>query len=75
MTEEEKQQLEYQQVREMTTTDGWKVIERDFIEKARELTSDLLEAQDISEVQRLQAAIKSYNAFFEIVLEKYKGEG
>ncbi len=67
----EKQIREAKLVKDTMGSSGWAILERDMVEKVRELTTLLIDEHDMASVVRLQSEIKAYNVFFDITLTHY----
>jgi len=52
-------------VKAFFNSDGFKIIQEDFVADSKRLTTELLDATDLVEVQRLQAEIKALQKFFD----------
>lgn len=65
MTPQEQQQLEAKAVQAMMQTEGFKILAVSMEDKAKKLTSDLINASDMEQVIRLQAEIKALQTFID----------
>lgn len=54
-------------IKDMLTTRGWEIIEREMIDRSQDVTNQLLDAKDQEEMRRLQAEAKALREFFTII--------
>lgn len=62
---EKAQRVKAQKVKDMMVGEGFKIIESDLIAESKKLTTELLDAKYLIEMQRLQAEIKAIQKFFD----------